>query len=56
MGMVFLSVICTFAAYAFGVSIETNPNVYVPGFGVVLTVIVMGAFIMFQIIRKKEGD
>lgn len=32
------------------------PNVDLPGFGLVLAVIVMGAFLMFQIIRKKESD
>ena len=51
MGMVFASVICTFVAYVFGLGIETMRNVDLPGFG-----LVMGAFLMFQIIRKKEGD
>ena len=31
-------------------------SVDLPGFGLVLAVIVMGAFLMFQIIRKKESD
>ena len=56
MSIVFVSVICTFAAYAFGLGVETMPNVDLPGFGLVLAVIVMGAFLMFQIIRKKESD
>ena len=56
MGMVFASVICTFVAYVFGLGIETMRNVDLPGFGLVLAVIVMGAFLMFQIIRKNEGD
>ena len=34
--------------------ILTRPDL--PGFGLVLAVIVMGAFLMFQIIRKKESD
>ena len=56
MGMVFASVICTFAAYIFGLSIESVPTNDIPGFGLALAVTVMGGFIMFQLTRKKEGD
>ncbi|MBS5052965.1 MAG: hypothetical protein KHZ49_12555, partial [Clostridiales bacterium] len=36
MSIVFVSVICTFAAYAFGLGVETMPNVDLPGFGLVV--------------------
>ncbi len=52
MGMVILSVICSFAAYVIGAVIENTPGVNLPGFGVALAVITMGAFILSKS-RKK---
>ena len=52
MGMVILSVFCSFIAYYIGGNIEVSPDKNAPGFGVALVVITMGSFIMFNL-RKK---
>ncbi len=52
MGMVVLSVFCSLAAYIVGSAIEIMPGINLPGFGIALSGITMGGFLMFQL-RKK---
>ena len=54
MGMIILSVICTFIAYLVGVVIENTPSVNVPGLGIVLALVTMGSFIMYKIDKVKK--
>lgn len=42
-----LGLICSFIAYLIGATIEIQPSMIVPGFGVALAVITMGGFILF---------
>ena len=52
MSIVFVSVICTFAAYAFGLGVETMPNVDLPGFGLVLAVMIR--YNNFRKLKSKQ--
>ena len=52
MKILLLGVVCSLIAYLIGAMIEIMPTMNLPGFGVALTVITMGGFILFQQ-RKK---
>ena len=52
MKMVFLSVISSIIMYLVGSSIEIMPTVTLPGFGVALSMITMGGFILFTSKQK----
>lgn len=52
MKMVFLSIISSIVMYFLGSVIEIMPTVTLPGFGVTLSMITMGGFILFQQNRK----
>lgn len=48
MGTVLAAVLSAFAAYVIGSVVELESGVNLPGFGLALTVITMGAFILFR--------
>lgn len=52
MKMVFLSIISSIIMYLVGSTIEIMPTVTLPGFGVALSMITMGGFILFQQNKK----
>ena len=42
MGLMILSVVCSFAAYIVGTAMEMIPGVNLPGLGITLAVLAMG--------------
>lgn len=56
-GIIFLSAVCTFAAFWLGLAVELMPGVQMPGLGLALAlaVIVMGAFLMGAILFQAKG-
>ena len=53
MGTILAAAVSSLAAYVIGTAVELLDGVYLPGFGLALTVITMGAFILFQL-RKPH--
>lgn len=49
MGTVLAAVFSSFAAYVIGSVVELESGINLPGFGLALTVITMGAFILFRL-------
>lgn len=54
-GIIFLSAVCTFAAFWLGSAVELMPGVQMPGLGLALAVIVMGVFLMGAILFQPKG-
>ena len=54
-GIIFLSAVCTFAAFWLGLAVELMPGVQMPGLGLALAVIDMGAFLMGAILFQAKG-
>ena len=53
--LVIAAAICSSVAYLIGAAIENEPGVNLPGFGIALTIITMGIFIMVQIRMIHKG-
>lgn len=49
MGTILAAAVSSLAAYFIGTTVELLDGVHLPGFGLALTVITMGAFILFQL-------
>ncbi len=52
--LIIAAAICSCVAYLTGAAIENKPGVNLPGFGIALTIITMGIFIMVQIRMSKK--
>lgn len=53
MGTILAAAVSSLVAYFIGTTVELLDGVHLPGFGLTLTVITMGAFILFQL-RKPH--
>ena len=53
MGTILAAAVSSLAAYFIGTTVELLDGVHLPGFGLTLTVITMGAFILSQL-RKPH--
>ena len=53
--LIIAAAICSCVAYLIGAAIANEPGINLPGFGVALTVITMGIFIMVQIRMSNKN-